>query len=167
MDRKSFKNWAKEICLLIMFATEVIFTFLSFRNDWPEEVRLSLLFANILTLFDGLLSIINKWDNEHKEMQIELEKEHDEIKGAIELYKDIERQEYVTCFEGDYITTQSKQGVEIWIICNSFAEPDCVIAEMLKNLKKGVQYYYIITKHGRCETDIKNTFTALCKKNSC
>ena len=164
MERKNIKNWTKEICLFILFVVEVIFTFLGFGKRWSEEIKMSLLFADVLTLFNGLLSIINKWDNEHKEMQTELEKEHSEIKGAIELYKDIERQEYVTCFEGDYITTQCKQGVEIWIISNSVAEPSNVLVEMLKNLRKGVQYRYIIPKHERCDTDVQNTFKALCEK---
>lgn len=164
MNNKS-KKWIKEIFLLVLFAIEVAVTILGYKNNWNEEIRISLWFANILTLFNGLLSIIDKWDGEYKEIQTNLGKEHSEIKGAIELYKDIERQEYVTYFEGDYITTQHKEGVEIWIVSNCVAEPPNVINEMFKNLKKGVCYYYVIPKQGRCETDIKNTFSKLCKKN--
>ena len=158
---KKTRRWIKEIGLLVLLTIEGILTFLGFSNQWSNEVIIGLIFADVLTVINGITTLLDKWDNETLHV---IEKEHDEIKGAIELYKDIEKQEYVTCFEGDYITTQSKQGVEIWIISNSVAEPDCVIVEMLKNIKKGVQYYYIIPKHGRCETDIQNTFSALCQK---
>lgn len=159
MRRK--RNFKKEIVLLIIFCVEVIFTILGFYNSWSIEFKIAFLFADILTVFNGLLSILNKLDNE---MQNEMKKEHGEIKSAIELYKDIENEEYVAYFEGNYINSQKKSGVEMWIISNCVAEPVAILKEMLKNVRKGVTYYYVIPKQGRAEKDIKNTFDVLCSK---
>lgn len=163
MDLKKPSNWIKETCLIILLAVEIIFTFLSFAKNWNEEISLALLFADVLTLFNGFWSVVNKFDNEHHDMQNKIEKEHIEIKGAIELYKDIEELKYISCFEGNYIQSQNISGTEIWIISNCIDEPDDVLNKIFDNLLKGVQYYYVIPHDLSTENDLKNTVTRLSK----
>ena len=141
---------------------EGIMTFLGLSNQWSNEIIIGLIFADVLTLFNGIMSLLDKWDNETVEV---IKKEHDEIKGALELYKDLERLIYVTQFEGEYIDKQKNQNAEIWIISNCIAEPDPVIKRIYSNLKKGVKYYYVIPNSMSHEKDLKNAFDKLCNMN--
>lgn len=161
MDLKKPSNWIKEICLFVLLVIEVIFTFLSFFNKWNQEISMALLFADVLTLFNGFLSVVNKFDNEHHDMQNKIAKEHTEIKGAIDLYKDIEELTYVSCFEGSYVQSQKISGTEIWVISNCIDEPDEVLQQIFNNLVFGVKYYYVIPNDRTCENDLKNTVNRL------
>ena len=87
---KKTRRWIKEIGLLVLLTIEGILTFLGFSNQWSNEVIIGLIFADVLTVINGITTLLDKWDNETLHI---IEKEHDEIKGAIELYKDIEKQE--------------------------------------------------------------------------
>ena len=161
MDFRKPSKWIKEICLFILLAIEVALTFFSFHKNWNQEISMALLFADVLTLFNGFMSIVSKFDNEHQDMQNRLAKEHTEIKGAIELYKDIEELAFISCFEGDYVRSQTIPGAEIWIISNCIDEPDEVLRQIHRNLLAGVKYYYVIPNDRTCENDLKNTASRL------
>ena len=157
MYLKNPKNWIKEIVITVMLIIEGGVTFCGFTNNWSEEVKIALIFASVLTLFTDILTVLNKFDNRYDELRKANNKEHSEIKGAIELYSNIEKLNFVVNFENDYISTQNKAGVEMWIISNSVAEPPEVIKKIFNNLSKGVKYYYIIPKNNSCLIDIENT----------
>lgn len=161
------KNFRKEIILSILFLIELTITYLSFYNKWGSEISSALLFGGILILFQDLTSILSKLDTDHKQMREQEKIEHDQIKGMMELYKDIEKLEYVTYFEGNYISTQNSNQncVEIWIISNSIAEPDEVIEKIYDNLIKGIKYYYVIPNNPISVIDLKNTAKKLKEKD--
>lgn len=159
---KNTKKWIKEIALVFLLIVEGVLTFSGFSNEWSNEIIIGLIFADVLTVFNGIMALIEKWDNETIHI---IEKEHDEIKGALELYKDLERMKYITQFEGEYIDKQKKQNAEIWIVSNCVAEPDAVLKRIYGNLKKGVSYYYVIPNSESHELDLKKAFDRLCKLN--
>lgn len=170
MDLKKPVNWIKVISLIVLLVIETVLTFVGYGKNWNQEVMTALLVFDVITLFDTLMSIINKFDNEHKDMQKRMVEEHTKIIGAIELYKDIEELSYISCFEGTYIQSQIVSGTEIWIISNCIDEPETVLHQIYKNLVEGVTYYYVIPNDSACETDLKNTanrLSELKKKNRC
>ena len=157
MKSHNWKNWIKEIVLVIMLIIECIVTYCGFTNNWDLEVRIALIFASVLTLFNEILSVLNKFDKHVDELRAESKNEHQQIKGAIELYSNIEKLNFVVNFENNFVSTQNKAGVEMWIISNSVAEPPEIIKKIFSNLTNGVKYYYIIPKSNSCLNDIKNT----------
>lgn len=157
MKSHNWKNWIKEIALVILLVIECIVTYCGFTNNWDLEVRIALIFASVLTLFNEILSILNKFDKHIDDLREESKSEHQQIKGAIELYSNIEKLDVVVNFENDFVSTQNKAGVEMWIISNSVAEPPEIVKKIYNNLINGVKYYYIIPKSNSCLNDIRNT----------
>lgn len=156
MNLKNPKNWIKEIALAIMLIVECIVTYCGFTNNWELEIRIALVFASVLTLFNEILSVLNKFDNQYNELRKAEMTEHSEIKGAIELYKNIEGLETIANFESHYVAMQKESNTEIWIISNSIAEPEDVIKTIYNNLIKGVKYYYVIPNGETWVNDINN-----------
>lgn len=163
----AMKRYLKEIVLFILFFIEAFITFLSFRDNWGESISSTLLFAGIVILYNDFQSIIDRLDSEHSEMRKQSKKEHNEIKGCIELYKDIKELSYITMYENDYINTQNGKDndVEIWIISNDVAENDSIIDKMYNNILAGVKYYYIIPSDDTCVKDLKLTVKKIQSKD--
>lgn len=163
MRKRVISKWTKEIFLGILLMCEIFFSFIGYVKKWPFEIYMSLLFADVLTLFNTLMSIVNKFDGEYCDMQNKIEKEHTEIKGAIELYNDIEELTYISYFEGAYVQEHNARGAEIWIISNSVEEPENVLEEMAKNLVEGASYYYVIPNDSTEVKSLENSVSELSK----
>ena len=166
------KNWAiknfKYIVLVFILVIELAVTILGSSKDWwGEEINTALVFAAIMFAYISFFSYLNKDNNEHKEMRNESKKEHDEIKGIISLYKDLQLENSIFNFEGRYAEEHDGKNVEIWVISNSVDESAEIIKEIFKNLVLGVKYYYIIPKNdkGRCEKDLKKAFDKIKELN--
>ncbi len=160
----------KTIISFIIFIIETFVTVLSLKNDWDSiipNISSALLFSTILILYKSLQSILDKFDSEHIDMMTHITQEHNEIKGLIDLNKDVVELSTLALYEANYVYTQSgkDEDVEIWIISNDVAECDQIIDKMYHNIELGVDYYYVIPKDALCVNDLKKTVKKLRKKS--
>lgn len=167
MARITSKGYMKPAILLGLFIIELSVTCFSYYDKWGDEIKSPLVFAGIMMLYIGLKSIVDEFDPRYKEMREASKKEHDEIKGILSLYKDLQLEDTVINFEGEYAKEHDSKNVEIWIISNSVAENEKIIQEIFNNLTLGVKYYYIIPNNSisRSEEDLKNTFERIKELN--
>ena len=170
--KKLRKEWAS----LAWLAVQVVVTVLGFIQNWDLVYLIGLMVANILLLFYVLNSVSAKFETETIEgnisdkleiecakLRVASEEEHNEIKGIIDLWKDVKGEEHIAHFEGNFFRTHEND-IEIWVISNTVREPPCIIEGIYKNLRHGTSYYYIIpsgTGEGSCEADLMHSMENL------